>query len=453
MARLTIHTFLLLSAASTIFGCFRAMPVAPVDLAIALATPANRATRTATASVANPNETGASLTLTLDSALERAVAADPVLAELHAKTSAEAARIAVADDLENPELRLTNVNFRDGGEASELTLRVRPPLPGAVQAKGEIARASFEQARADAARARQLLATRVRKHFDLSLLHRDAAALAAEAAALEAHELVLLERELARGVITRGDVAERALDAARTRRECDQAARRLAASRDILQGLLDVPMATPVVLVGEPLTPVALEAIDVEDGKLLERALRARPELRDAGASIDAARAETWLARAEQWPMLSFVQVGYDFQPSGAEAWEAGVAIDVPLFNWNRDGIRAAEADLLVVRRGFEGVVREIAGEVQSCLVRARDAASDLSRFRDGPSRAAASARRSAESGRAVGQVSEGDLIEAKRRDIEARLTELDLVEDYVVAFAELGAAVGDLTAEGDVER
>jgi cobalt-zinc-cadmium efflux system outer membrane protein len=453
VARLTTHALLLLSAASTIIGCFRAMPVASVDLAIALATPENRAKRTATAGVVDPNETGSSLTLTLDAALERAIATDPVLAELHAKTNAEAARIAVADDLENPELRLTNVNFRDGGEASELTLRVRPPLPGEVQARGEIARAGFEQASADAARARQLLATRVRKHFELSLLHRDAAALAAEAAVLESRELVLLERELARGVVTRGDVAERALDAAGTRRECDQAARRLAASREMLRELLDLPATTRVVLVGEPAIPAALEAVDGDDGELLERALRARPELRDAGASIDAARAETWLARAEQWPMLSFVQVGYDFQPSGAEAWEAGVAIDVPLFNWNRDGVRAAEADLLVVRRGFEGVVREIAGEVQTSLVRARDAASDLSRFRDGPSRAAASARRSAESGRSLGQVSEGDLIEAKRRDIEARLTELDLAEDYIVAFAELGAAVGDLAAEDAVER
>ena len=443
MARLTVRAALLSLAVSAVCGCFRATPVDPGARAVTVVTPSAQA---ANVPAVEPGMVAgaAPLTLTLSEALERAIAANPELAALHAKTAADAARIDEADDLENPELRLTDVNLRDGGDTSELTLRARPPLPGAVQARAEIARADFEQSSAQAERARQLLAVRVRELFDLALLQERAAALAAEAATLESRELALLEREVARGVTTRGDVAERALDSARTRRDCDRAARRMAASREALASLLAVPTATPVVPVGEPSAPASLEALGA--GELVERALRARPEIRGAAASIDAAHAEAWLERAEQWPWLSFVQVGYDFRPSGAEAWQAGVAVDLPLFHRNRDGVRAAEADLFVVRRGFEAVVREIADEVRTSLAHARDAASDLERFRQGAARATASGRRAIAAARTLGQASEGDLVRAERRDIEATLTELELTEEYIAAFAELVAAVGELS-------
>ncbi len=451
MAGLTLRAALVLTAASTICGCYHATRVVPVELAMSVAAPEESATRTTSAIAAEPRSDEPPLALTLDAALERAVATDPGIAGLRAKATAEAAHVDAADDFENPELRLTNLNFHDGSDRAELALRVRPPLPGTGQAKSEIARSDFERSSADAARARQVLATQVRMLFDLALLHPSAAALAADAAALESRELSLVERELARGVITRADVAERMLDVARTRRECDRTARRFAAAREDLSRLLDLPAATPVVLVGQSPSPGDLEAI--EEGALLERALRARPEIRGAAASIDAARAESWLARAEQWPWLSFVQAGYDFQPSGAEAWEAGVALDVPLFSWRRDGVRAAEAEVLVVRHDFAAVVRENSREVHNSTLRARDAADDLKRFREGPAHAAAAARGAAESSRAAGQVSETTHLEAVRRDIEARLTELELTEDYVTAVAELGAAVGDVTDANDAEH
>lgn len=391
----------------------------------------------------------AALKLTLAEALERAIASDPTLAVLEAQTAAEAARMAAAGELDNPELRFTDIDFGAGTDASELTLRARPPLPGAVRAKREIARAEFEEAGAEAERARQLLAVRVRELFDLSLLHARAAELAAEAASLESREVALLKRELERGVITRGDVAERALESSRSRLKCDRIARRLAASNGALTRLLGPSAPTTVIPLGEPSAPDELAAIDEADATLVERALHARPEIRGAAASIDAAQARSWLEKAEQWPWLSFVQVGYDFRPSGAEAWQAGVAVDLPLFHRNRDGVRAAEADLLVVRRGFEAIARQIAEEVSTALVRAGEAAGDLERFRQGPARAAASSLRATEVAHRRGQASASDLLRAERRDIEARLTELTLAEEYVAAFAELGAAVGDLGISG----
>jgi outer membrane protein TolC len=71
-------------------------------------------------------------------------------------------------------------------------------------------------------------------------------------------------------------------------------------------------------------------------------------------------------------------------------------------------------------------------------------AAADLRRFREGPGAAAEAAHRATVSARAAGEANERDLLRAEEKWLDARRTELELLDDYITARCKLLAALGE---------
>jgi outer membrane protein TolC len=440
MARLTVEQLAAVCVSLALSGCFNTTRVASVDRALRIVAPV---TASNDAQPVGSLPAAAELALTRGDAVARALARDAAIASLRAAAAADHSRVAAADDLDNPELRFTSVDFDHGTNDSELALRARPPRPGALTAREQIARARSERSASDAKRAEQLFANRVDRLFCEAQLYERADELSRAAADLEKRRVELAAHEREHGMVTRVGAADLAMTLDGERRRAAQRARRFSEARVDLLEVLGLSPAANVRLVGEPLDLSEIETFGTTDADAVERALRQRPEVGAAGAEIDRATATEWLERSEQWPWFSFVQLGYDFQPNGLQAWNAGVAVDVPVFSLNRDAIRASEADALSTRRAFEATVREIANDVKQSLERARDAAEEVRRFRDGPAMAAADARDATAAARTAGHATERDLLLAEEQWLDARRTELELLDDYIAARSRLLTDLG----------
>jgi len=259
-------------------------------------------------------------------------------------------------------------------------------------------------------------------------------------------------KELAAAVKTRVERSQATrMDEALTllaREESSQETAELRAEREIALGalldLIGLPASTQVRLVGPPLDPAHLPELPGEEA-LVEAALTARPELEVAAARMDAAAAGAYIERAKRWPWVSFVQLGYDFEPSVRDGlgWTFGAGVEVPLFSLNSGSVARADAETTEARRGFEGGVARVAREVRDRLREAR-AARDLVRsFKESAVPAADRASSEEKAALDAGQSDLMRLAMVEERRGGVRRQRLKLLRRYHEAMAALRTAVG----------
>jgi len=128
-------------------------------------------------------------------------------------------------------------------------------------------------------------------------------------------------------------------------------------------------------------------ALDQE--QLLTTLLRDSPEIRAARAGVERARAEVTRQKAARIPDL-FVQggVGYnneilerDGRKTGAEG-RIEVGVNVPLFNRNKGGIAAAEAELAIAERELERLQLSLRARMASSFREYRNARTTVEKYR-----------------------------------------------------------------------
>jgi len=153
-------------------------------------------------------------------------------------------------------------------------------------------------------------------------------------------------------------------------------------ARTVLDQLLGVVVAVPLVDSAPPSSPLpAREAAITE-------AVRSRQELRAADAAARAAESQIEVARAGYWPTVGFVGNWYLAQ-SGVSAetkaidWDATIAMDFPFFDGGatRARERTASSDLRKARLFQSDALRAIVQDVESALARASADAELLATF------------------------------------------------------------------------
>lgn len=313
-------------------------------------------------------------------AAAQAVARSPEVAAARAAARAAEAGVSAADQLVNPELRLSQLRLDqmvDGQTTVELGLRFKPERPGAIDARVYQATMAVEEARAAVGEAERRAAAGAR-----SLVERVATARRAVSA---------LDAEIAVREELRRAIAERVEAAAEKKTRLAETDMDLAAARDD-RGALELERAEAeatlartiggsVQLAGEP----ALVELADDDDALVRRALEARPALRAQQARIAAAQGDAWVARSEAWPWISFVQVDYDLEPEPEPlAFGVGLGVDLPLFSWNSGAIEEADARIAGLRGGLDAAAQAVASEVSTAAARVRATASRVRAVRDG---------------------------------------------------------------------
>lgn len=381
--------------------------------------------------------------LGVEEAVALALANDPGLAVAEARTEVAAAGVAVARQVDNPTLRLTNFPVDEmtrGRSGYNLGLRMPVPRPGSVQAKVQGARLGVDDAQAQAEAARREVRARV---------HRLYARLALLAADLEevgrAAGLVDERRKQVRGRVEHAAATdvELALAEVAYAEAIDEAGR--------LRGELARTEAELARLVGAgprrfrvDAELLAAGATEFDAGALIEQALRDRPELRAAQARVGQAQAQVALARSEATPWVSWAQVNYEVGPRApVAALGFGLALDLPLFSWNLGKIRAAKA--LIRQRELEerASVKAVAGEVEEAAERVRRADDRVRTLAAGLVPQAEAAARQAEAALAAGALDPLKALDVEARRIAARRLHLAALYERREAIIALEAAVG----------
>ncbi|MBK7827939.1 TolC family protein [Nannocystis sp.] len=382
--------------------------------------------------------------LSADQAYALALANNPELAVAEAEAEVAAAGVDVAKQVENPTVRFTNFRVDDtaGGKTGfNLGLRAPIPRPGSVHARVKQARLAADSVHSETEAARRLLRSEIdRRYARLALLRADIDELTRAAALGDARRTQLRAR-LERQAATQVDLALADVDHAETLEQASRARDELALTEAELTRLIGP---------GPPRTfrvdanTLGARDLPLDMTRLTEQALRARPELRTAQSRVSQAQAGVYLARSEVYPWLSWAQVNYYFGASSTPAaFGFGLALDVPLFSWNRGEIKAARA--LVRQREAEerASVSQVASEVRDALARVERANTRVQELEATLLPRLDEAARAAEAALAAGALDPLQAGEIEARRVAARRLHLAALHDRRDALIDLELALG----------
>lgn len=382
--------------------------------------------------------------LTAAQAYALALAHNPELAVAEAQAEVAAAEVDAARQIDNPELRLTNFRVDDAVQARpglNLGLRAPIPRPGTVRARVHSARLAADGAQGETEAARRQLRARIDRLFArLALLHADLEEVA-RVATLHAERQRQIRERVDRAVATRVDLALAELAQAEAADETGRLRDELARTEAELDRVVGPGPARSY-----RVDPAELRIVDRELDRdaLTEMALRGRPELHRVQSAVGQAQAAEYLARSEAWPWLKWAQVSYYIGPNATpSAWGFGLALDLPVFSWNRGEIRAAKA--LVRQRELEerAGVAAVAGEVEQALARVDRATARVQEIERGLLPRVDEAAREAEAALAAGALDPLAASEIEARRVAARRLHLAALFERRDAIIALEAAIG----------
>ncbi|WP_437588661.1 TolC family protein [Sorangium sp. So ce1000] len=390
---------------------------------------------------------GAPRAMTVDDAVAWARGHSAELAAQSARAGAAAAQVDAEDHLENPELRISNIELERIIEREpRVSTALRFPVnrPGEVDAKVAAARVDEAKALADAREIEIALEADVRSLFDEVLL-LDAEIAAADAVAEARRSLATwMKGQLAASRTTAIDEAMTELTAVDAEQDgVDLRAQRSAALAALL-ARMGLDPAAPVRLIGAPKTAWPPPELPTEDAAV-ELALKRRPEIELAAAQGDAADAALHAERGARWPWLSFVEIGYDFRPESVLGlgWTLGLGIDLPVFDTHRAAVVAADAARRAEQRALGAAVERVTREVRTSLAEAQAVRALVTELRSRMTPAAEHAGAEAQRALDGHNVDVGRALEVDERRVRLELRLLRFVRRYWTAVGELRHAVG----------
>ncbi len=374
--------------------------------------------------------------LTLQAAVNRAMAANATIAAARLRGPINLAGLAVARERLNPEgsVELEKETPKEAyGLAVPLELggkRARRIAVGEATVRAgeaELA-ATITQVRNDVRRAYfgQLVAEQrlllLREQRDLSLRARDAAQARFDA-----------------GNSPRLEVMQAQLALAAAENEATAAEGIAAAARAALNALLAQPLDTPATLTtgvdtGAP--PATADALTL--------AQMASAELTALDRQIDAQRARVSLAEALRVPDLTpTFTLTHRAEPEFTYGWRAGAAITLPLFTTHRAGVLVEQTtlDQLIAQR--QATLLRIQGDVTAAAQRAQAQRELFVRYRDEIIPQAQQVEQLAQDAYQLGQTGIAALLQALQATRDVRLRSLDAIDQFQATLADLERAIG----------
>ena len=328
--------------------------------------------------------------LTLEALEQMALARNPTLAQAAADVTAADARARQAGRWPNPSIGYTAEEVSDSptirwGEHGVFVEQVFP-ISGRLGADRAVRRGVADEARAHEAAQRQRVVTMVRLQYRDALIAAERVAIRDELAR-HAADVVTTTRQLANiGVVDRPDLLEAEADAHAAQVAVEAARHDERRIWRQLGAVVGDPSLAPSPLAADPdALPPPLDA-----AMALAALLRDSPELRAAEAAVTRTAASVVRARKESNPDL-VVRAGPRYnrelldpgpRPVGWEAF-ADVGVSIPLWDRNRDGIAAAEAELARARAEVSRVELDLRARFAEEYRSYAAAADDVRAYRD----------------------------------------------------------------------
>lgn len=343
----------------------------PLDPAAELAAFARRDLTAATAMLPAPTAEGVSEDLLVAIALRQ----HPDLAVVRARRGLADAVLIEAGLWPNPELSLA-VRGGSPGVTADLDLLAVLLRPGERTARRAAAEAGQRESLAEVAQAEWRVVAEVRR-ARLELI----AAVARQRAAMDTAVLTRsaaegIERRHALGDATELDLATARADSAAADRAQREAGAAVATQERVLNRLLGLPSTIAVPIAGRNDPMAMIVAADVVPSDSATEALQGRWDLAGAHAAYDRSEQELQLAIAKQYPAL---RIGPSASRDGDGTTIGGaLALELPIFNRNQGGIRAAEATRDEMRARYQALLQEALSQVADATADLRQGSADV---------------------------------------------------------------------------
>jgi len=374
--------------------------------------------------------------LTLQAAIDRAMAANATIAAARLRGPINLANLAVARERLNPEGTFeleketpkeaygVAVPLELGGKRArriavgEATVRAGDAELAATvaQVRNDVRRAYFGQVIAES---RLML---LREQRDLSMRARDTAQARFDA-----------------GSAPRLEVMQAQLALAAAENEATAAEGTTAAARATLNALLAQPLDAPTTLstdvdTGAPLGTMAA----------LMLAQTASTELVSLDRQLEAQRARIALAEALRVPDLTpTFTLTHRSEPEFTYGWRAGAAITLPIFTTHKAGVLVEQTTLDQLMAQRQATLVRIQGDVTATSQRAQAQRELFVRYRDQIIPQAQQVEQLAQDSYQLGQTGIAALLLALQATRDVRLRSLDAIDQFQTALADLERAIG----------
>ncbi len=374
--------------------------------------------------------------LTLQAAVDRAMAANPTIAAARLSGPINLANLAVARERLNPE---ASVELEKETPKESYALAVPLELGGKRARRIEVGEATVRSGEA------QLAATIAQVRNDVRRAYYGQ--LTAEA------RLTLLREQ--RDISTRArDTAQARFDAGSAPRlEVMQAQLALAAAENeatAAEGTAAAARASLNALLGQPLDAQTTLTTAVDAGELLATApaltlaQMASTELMSLDRQIEAQRARVALARSLRVPDITpTFTLTHRAEPEFTYGWRAGAAVTLPLFTTHRAGVLVEQTTLDQLIGQRQATLVRIQGDVTAASQRAQAQRELYVRYRDQIIPQAMQVEQLAQDAYQLGQTGIAALLQALQATRDVRLRSLDAIDQFQTALADLERAIG----------
>ena len=309
-------------------------------------------------------------------------------------------------------------------------------IGGKRAARQASAAAGHESAEASFRDARRTLDLAVTKAFIAALLAEENVRVLKKSSESLRHEATIAETRLNAGDISSNDRNQIEIAAERLELDAQAAKSNAATARIAVEVLLGTRSPTgnwkPVNRLPD-LASTARESRGGPEG--------IRPDLAAAQATLRKADADLKLQRAMRIPDPT-VQLQYEHQPPDQpNSVGFGVSLPLPLWNFNRGNIRAAEATRDQAQAEASKIETQIASEIATAGIAYREAFARWRRYLDQIAPSSAAVVATVSFAYQKGGASLLDLLSAERNDNEIRVATAQAMADCATASATLATA------------
>ncbi len=380
--------------------------------------------------------TGDAEPLTLQAAVDRALAANPTIAAARLKGAINAAGLAVAGERPNPE-----ATFELEKETPKQALGLALPLElGGKRAK----RIAVSEATIRAGDA-ELAATIAQIRNDVRRAYYDLVVADARLDVLgELRDVSRRARDAAQARFEAGDAArlevlQAGLAFAAAENEATAAEGEVTAARARFNALLGQRLDVPARLT----TPIDAGG-PVPTGAALELARTASAELGVLDRQIDEQRAKLALAQAMRVPdLVPSATLTHDAEPEFTYGWRASLAVTLPVFTSHKAGVLVEQTTLDQLMAQRKATLERITGEVTAAAASAEAERQAYARYRDQILPQAQEVEQLAQDSYRLGQTGISALLQSLQASRDIRLRSLDAVSQFQTALADLERAIG----------
>jgi cobalt-zinc-cadmium efflux system outer membrane protein len=243
------------------------------------------------------------------------------------------------------------------------------------------------------------------------------------------------------GDIPERDLVKSTLEFARAEADLTRAEAAVRGARLALQALMGVAHPDTAITVSGQLEAAPTLTLPIDS--LLPLAIARRPDIAAARSQVDQNRALEALATADLFPapVVSLVYQNTPF-PSGRR-YDVGVAVPIPLFNWNGGERQRAHAGLTMAEVAMRRAEVQVETEVAAAIGAFRSAQVLADRYQSGLLAQATAALQTSRFAYQQGAISLLELLDAIRSYADTRAEYAGAVHDYWVAAYGLSRAVG----------